>query len=129
MPEQGAREAYLQQFYQKLYDEIVLCQIDIGIQTMDWTLADIEAFSVDAYGAGNRDVSETVMETLVQNPGAYQVYVIGYYEIEELRAKYCIERGIPEREFIEAYLQCGQAPFRVVDAYMDRKFGCCTSKY
>lgn len=121
--EKGLREAYLKQLYQKLYDEIVLCQIDIGIHVLNWGLEDIETFSVEAYGAGSREASEAIMEILTQNPGAYQVYIIGYCEVEELRAKYCTGKGMSERKFIEAYMRCGQAPFRIVDAYMDRVFG------
>lgn len=117
------RERYLQQVYQKLYDEIVLCQIDIGIHAMGWTAEDIEDFSAQVYGGSSRQAAETVMETLINNPGVYQPYVMGYFGLEDLRQKYCTQMGVPEREFIEAWQSCGQAPFSIVDGYMDRVFG------
>lgn len=123
LTDRDLREAYIKRFYEKLYDEIVLSQIDIGIHALGWTLRDTEDFSVRAYGAGSREASEAVMETLSQNPCAYQPYVMGYFEIEELQSKYGVGRGISQWEFIEAYMWCGQAPFWIVDAYMGRIFG------
>ncbi len=117
------REIYLQRVYQKLYDEIVLCQIDIGIHAMGWTVEDIENFSMKVYGRSSRQAAEVVMETLINNPGAYQPYVVGYFELEDLRRKYCTEMEVPEREFIETWHLCGQAPFYIVDEYMNRVFG------
>jgi len=116
------KEIYLQQVYQKLYDEIVLCQIDIGIQVMGWTVEDIENFSMEVYGGSSRLAAEAAMEMLINNPGVYQPYVVGYFELEDLMQKYCTEMGVSERDFIEAWHFCGQAPFYIVDNYMNRVF-------
>lgn len=118
LQEPGVKKTYLGQAWQKLYDETVLCQIDIGIHYMDWTPEDIERFSVEVYGAGSREAAEKVMTALVSNPGAYQAYVVGYMELAALEQKYG-----GEEKFFEIFHQCGQAPFSIVDAYMGKKFG------
>lgn len=115
--------AYEKLVYQKLFDEVVLCQIDIGIHAFGWTLEDIEEFSKENYGYGSLEASQMVMEVLVNNPGAYEAYVMGYYELMRLKDKYCMSGEISEYEFIEAYQRCGQAPFSIVEEYLEKYFG------
>lgn len=120
--EEEMREEYHNQVEQKLFDEIVLCQIDIGIHTMGWGIDEIEEFSKEVYGYGTVESATQVMKTLVNNAGAYQSYVVGYLELKELEKYYCEERGISWKAFIEAYQKCGQAPFSIVRQYMERIF-------
>lgn len=120
---QGTEEAYMRMLYRKLYDETVLCQMDIGFHALGWTLDELEAFCINAYDAGSMESAEAVVEMIANNPCAYQPYVIGYFELEDLREKYCTKLGMEESEFMEAYLRCGQAPFPIVSAYLERVFG------
>lgn len=100
---------------------------DIGIHYEGWSLQEYKEF-LNSQGFEMDD--EAVLKQYKQqqaNPAAFQPYYIGYMEFMNLKekAQETLEDKFNEKEFNEAILESGTAPFNVVerhvDAYIERK--------
>lgn len=94
--------------------------IDMGIHYNGWTLEDVTDYLSD-YGLGDRETSELIFRTLVEEPANYLSYFIGYLEFTELRNK--AEEALGENfnlsSFHDFLLCFGDAPFDIIEKYMD----------
>ncbi|MDL2301688.1 DUF885 domain-containing protein, partial [Lachnospiraceae bacterium OttesenSCG-928-D06] len=115
------KEEYLFMVEQKLLDEIFLCQLDIGIHGFGWNIEDVEKYMKEIYGITNHEGAENVMNILINNPAAYQSYVIGYFKMQELQEEFMQINEWSKKEFLEYYLKCGQAPFKIVEEFLIEK--------
>lgn len=92
---------------------------DIGIHYDGWSKADTAGFFAD-YGIRDTAVTGRIYELILGAPGNYLKYYIGYLEFLELKKEWIRERGteFSQKEFHNAVLSTGPAPFEIVEKYM-----------
>ena len=92
---------------------------DIGIHYDGWSRMDTIAFFSN-YGITDADTVEEIYELIIGSPANYLKYYIGYVEFLELKKDWVIEKGeeFSQKEFHEAVLEVGPAPFGIVEDYM-----------
>lgn len=92
---------------------------DMGIHYEGWSRMDtVEFFS--NYGITDAETIERIYELIIGSPGNYLKYYIGYVEFLELKKDWAEEKGtgFSQKEFHEAVLEVGPAPFDIVEKYM-----------
>lgn len=97
---------------------------DIGIHYDGWSRMDtVEFFS--AYGITDAGSIEKIYDLIIGSPGNYLKYYIGYVEFLELKKDWVDEKGdeFSQKEFHEAVLRVGPAPFAIVEDYMWKMTG------
>ncbi len=92
---------------------------DMGIHYEGWDRMDTIAFFTN-YGIKDTDTIEEIYELIIGSPGNYLKYYIGYVEFMELKKEWMEEKGeeFSQKEFHEAVLSVGPAPFEIVEKYM-----------
>lgn len=103
-------------------NEVILfmyARSDIGIHYEGWTRK--EAMEYITGFTGSDEISETIYETLLEEPSMYLPYAVGYLEILELREKAEKELGdkFATKDFHRFLLDIGPAQYAVIDDYMD----------
>lgn len=73
-----------------------------------------------SYGIADAETVDQIYELIIGSPGNYLKYYIGYVEFLELKKEWIEERGdeFSQKEFHEAVLDVGPAPFGIVRKYM-----------
>ncbi len=91
---------------------------DIGIHYDGWSRMDTVAF-FSSYGIGDVATIEKVYELIIGSPGNYLRYYVGYLEFLEMKKEWAAREGeaFSQREFHEAVLDVGPAPFEIVRKY------------
>lgn len=92
---------------------------DMGIHYDGWSRMDtVEFFS--NYGITDAETVEEIYELIIGSPANYLKYYIGYVEFLELKKDWAEEKGedFSQKEFHEAVLEVGPAPFEIVEDYM-----------
>lgn len=94
---------------------------DMGIHYEGWGKIDTIAFFKN-YGIKDSKVVERIYELIIGSPGNYLKYYIGYVEFLELKKEWAKEKGddFSQKEFHEAVLSVGPAPFTLVEEYMGK---------
>lgn len=94
---------------------------DMGIHYEGWSKIDTIAFFKN-YGIKDSKVVERIYELIIGSPGNYLKYYIGYVEFLELKKEWAKEKGddFSQKEFHEAVLSVGPAPFTLVEEYMGK---------
>ena len=84
-----------------------------------WSRMDTVAFFSN-YGITDSETIERIYELIIGSPGNYLKYYIGYVEFLELKKDWAEEKGtgFSQKEFHEAVLKVGPAPFDIVEKYM-----------
>ena len=92
---------------------------DMGIHYEGWSRMDTVAFFSN-YGITDAETIERIYELIIGSPGNYLKYYIGYVEFLELKKDWAEEKGtgFSQKEFHEAVLEVGPAPFDIVEKYM-----------
>lgn len=92
---------------------------DMGIHYEGWSRMDTVSF-FSAYGITDAGTVEDIYELIIGSPGNYLKYYIGYVEFLELKKDWAEEKGesFSQKEFHEAVLEVGPAPFDIVEDYM-----------
>lgn len=92
---------------------------DMGIHYEGWSRMDTVSF-FSAYGITDAGTVEDIYELIIGSPGNYLKYYIGYVEFLELKKDWAEEKGesFSQKEFHEAVLEVGPAPFDIVEEYM-----------
>lgn len=92
---------------------------DMGIHYEGWSPEDTAAFFSN-YGITDADAVEQIYELIIGSPANYLRYYIGYVEFLELKKDWAQEKGdaFSQKEFHEAVLKTGPAPFEIVEDYM-----------
>ena len=92
---------------------------DMGIHYEGWSRMDTVAF-FKTYGITDAQTVEDIYELIIGSPGNYLKYYIGYVEFLELKKEWAKETGdeFSQKEFHEAVLGAGPAPFAIVEDYM-----------
>lgn len=97
---------------------------DIGIHYDGWSRMDTAEF-FSAYGITDAQGVEKIYDLIIGSPGNYLKYYIGYVEFLELKKDWAEEEGdeFSQKEFHEAVLSVGPAPFAIVEDYMWKMTG------
>ena len=92
---------------------------DMGIHYEGWSRMDTVAFFSN-YGITDSETIERIYELIIGSPGNYLKYYIGYVEFLELKKDWAEEKDteFSQKEFHEAVLEVGPAPFDIVEKYM-----------
>ena len=92
---------------------------DMGIHYEGWSRMDTIAFFSN-YGITDAETVERIYELIIGSPANYLKYYIGYVEFLELKKEWIEEEGddYSQKEFHEAVLTVGPAPFEIVEDYM-----------
>lgn len=98
-----------------VYQDCLIALADIGIHYEGWTKEDLSNF-LEKNGLGVSDVSDFYNQ-LQANPTAFLSYYVGYVQIANLKkdAQEELKDKFNDRDFHEAILKSGAAPFHVVE--------------
>lgn len=98
-----------------VYQDCLIALADIGIHYEGWTKEDLSNF-LEENGLGVSDVSDFYNQ-LQANPTAILSYYVGYVQIANLKkdAQEELKDKFNDRDFHEAILKSGAAPFHVVE--------------
>lgn len=97
---------------------LVSARIEIGVNYEGWSLEETQAFltqlGLDASAA------QDIMNYVIAEPVNYQMYCLGWLELEELYAKAQEAQGeaFDEVAFHESVLQTGPCPFAILQKYV-----------
>lgn len=93
--------------------------IDMGVNYDSWTIDDVASYLYD-YGIENRQMIEEIFYAMVEAPGNYLCYFIGYLEILELKelAEDSMGDEFSLIEFHDSLLSIGPAPFYIIKDYL-----------
>ncbi len=97
--------------------------IDMGIHYDGWELGDAANF-LSAYGITNTSVISKIYQVIIENPGNYLKYYIGYLEFLQLKeqAKEYYQNDYSEKLFHTAVLDMGSSPFYIMEKYLPRYY-------
>ena len=92
---------------------------DIGIHYDGWSREELGKF-LAGYGLKDRGTANRIYDLILGSPGNYLKYYIGYLEFLELKKEWQQEKAgaFSQKEFHEAVLAVGPAPFELVEEYM-----------
>lgn len=92
---------------------------DMGIHYEGWSRMDTVSFFAN-YGITDAEAVDRIYELIIGSPANYLKYYIGYVEFLELKKDWIEEKedGFSQKEFHEAVLNVGPAPFSVVEDHM-----------
>lgn len=98
-----------------VYQDCLIALADIGIHYEGWTKEDLSNF-LEENGLGVSDASDFYNQ-LQANPTAFLSYYVGYVQIANLKkdAQEELKDKFNDRDFHEAILKSGAAPFHVVE--------------
>ena len=103
----------------KTYTFAIYCLTDIGINYEGWTYDETMKF-LSGIGLGKED-SNTIYETLIEEPALYLAYYVGYLEFMELRST--AEEALGDNFSLKAFhtflLKTGPAQFEIIRDRMD----------
>lgn len=95
-------------------------RIDMGVNYEGWTYDDVSDYlSESGYSA---DITDSVITTVIGDPGVYLSYSMGYYEMEALRQKAEEELGskFDPVEFHKVILEAGPCMFENLNKKVDK---------
>ena len=100
----------------------ILCmyaRTDIGIHYEGWSKKNAVAYMEHFFG--DKTIAEAVYYTLLEEPGIYLPYAIGYLEILELKAKAeeKLDDDFDTKDFHKFVLDIGPAQFDIIDDHLD----------
>ncbi|MDE6312916.1 MAG: DUF885 domain-containing protein [Lachnospiraceae bacterium] len=94
---------------------------DIGIHYDGWQMAQLTEF-FSPYGITDKSSIESIQTAILENPGNYLKYYVGYLEFLELKEK---AQGVSYSEYpsdLKAFhnviLSIGEAPFPIIEKYL-----------
>ena len=92
---------------------------DFGIHYEGWSFDDTLSFFA-GYGIDDKETIRDIFNLIVEEPGHYQKYYIGYLQFLQLKeqAKSLMGEKYSDKLFHEMVLRMGPAPFTVLAKYM-----------
>lgn len=98
---------------------LMYARADIGIHYEGWTKEKAVSF-INKY-TGDEDISVKIYEVLLEEPGIYLPYAVGYLEISELKEKAqdALGDNFNIKEFHEFLLDVGPAQFEIIEKQME----------
>lgn len=94
-------------------------KVDLGVNYYGWNLKDTTDFLYQ-YGIESSSDAKTVYRSMIEEPGNYMKYILGYLEIIELRQLAMTKLGTDytAKDFHEFFLSTGPAPFDIIQKEM-----------
>lgn len=107
----------------------IYCRLDLGIHYEGWMVSDAHNY-LDSLGINDKDLTLALYETIVEEPGIYPQYGIGYLEIIELKDKAKSKLGdkFVLKDFHKFILDMGPAPFPIIEDRLDQEIKLLLSK-
>ncbi len=98
----------------------LMAYIDIGIHYDGWDREDVAEYLAD-FGVEDQDATDEIFDYVVEEPGSYLSYFIGYLEFLDLRemAKEELGDAFDVKQFHDFILRTGPAPFYIIEDYME----------
>ncbi len=98
----------------------LMAYIDIGIHYDGWDREDVAEYLAD-FGVEDQDATDEIFDYVVEEPGSYLSYFIGYLEFLDLRemAKEELGNAFDVKQFHDFILRTGPAPFYIIEDYME----------
>ena len=92
---------------------------DIGIHLLGWSPDDVYAF-LQQNGSYDRGTSDSLYENIIDEPGSYLKYTIGYMEFARLKKTAKSHQGdsFSEKEFHRYVLSAGPSAFSVLEDHL-----------
>ena len=88
---------------------------DIGIHYFGWKKAEMEKFW-NMYGFTDSDTIENITDLILEEPGNYLKYYVGYLKFRQMREQLALEnKSFSVSAFHEAILRTGPSPFSVLE--------------
>lgn len=123
---------YLAEFEENVSDFIIAnmvtnmgiyCRLDMGIHYEGWDLNKVHKY-LENLGIKDKNLSSVLFETIIEEPGLYPQYGIGYLEIIDLKnkAKNISADQFVLKDFHEFILEIGPAPFPIIEDRLDKEF-------
>ncbi len=100
----------------------IYCQMDIGVNYYGWDRNKVAEFITENFGQETADeFAEDIFNSLVEEPGNYLNYYIGYLEIVNMHdiAEDTLGDNFDLKEFHTFILDFGPAPFKVIEKYFN----------
>lgn len=116
----------LDEYYSTLYkynNAIVLClsaRADIGIHYENWTIKDIDNYFSKNNCPLGKDAIKSLYEIIIEEPGDYLPYAVGYIEISRMLNEVKEKQGddFNLKEFHKSILDAGPAPFTSIKSHL-----------
>lgn len=107
----------------QLNDKISLAisaYVDMGVNYEGWKQEAVLQY-LEEFGIGGEETAQAVFRTVVEEPGNYLSYFIGYLEIEKLKekAQNTLGDAFVVKEFHEFMLKTGAASFEVLEEELE----------
>ena len=101
----------------------------MGIHYEGWMVSDAHNY-LDSLGINDKDLTLALYETIVEEPGIYPQYGIGYLEIIELKDKAKSKLGdkFVLKDFHKFILDMGPAPIPIIEERLDQEIKLILSK-
>ncbi len=98
----------------------IYAYIDMGINYSGWDREDTENYITTYFGVVDDEIIDEIFEIMVEEPGNYLSYFVGYMEFSSLRetAEDSLGDGFSAKDFHEFLLETGPAPFYIIEDYM-----------
>ncbi len=95
----------------------IYCRLDMGIHYEGWTVTETYDY-LSSLGINDKDLTLALYETIVEEPGIYPQYGVGYLEIIELKNKLESKLGdeFVLKDFHKFMLDIGPAPFPIIES-------------
>lgn len=90
---------------------------DMGIHYEGWSRMDTIRF-YNNYGIKDADTINKIYDLILGSPGNYLKYYVGYLKFLEMKKEWVRNGNSSQKEFHNAVLQVGPAPFEIVEKYM-----------
>lgn len=96
-------------------------RVDIGVNYEGWTKQKTADYLYEILKLDKQDAIDQFYNSVVQEPGNYLQYTIGYLEFNQLRekAKKALDDKFALKDFHEFLLKTGPAPFDIIDKGLD----------
>ena len=96
---------------------------DIGLHYYGWTTEEMKEFW-SGYGITNEAVINEITQLILSEPGNYLKYYVGYIEFLELKgyAKELFGPEYSDKQFHQAILDIGPAPFSILEEYLPKYY-------
>lgn len=94
---------------------------DIGIHYHGWKKPEMVKFWSD-YGISEEETIDAITDLVLEDPGNYLKYYVGYLQFRQLHDKYAQKYGdqFDTVAFHEAILRTGPSPFAILDEQIDK---------
>ena len=95
--------------------------LDLNINYFGWDEDQTREYLSDYYDVENSNIVSEIYQTLIENPGYYLTYYVGYMEFCEMREQAEKELGdkFDAKEFHKLMLDIGPAPFSVIRSRLE----------